>query len=115
MADDKLWFVALTATAVADYEEILDWTAEHFGEIQAFVYAETIDRALADLRIGPSAIGIIRRDDVVAGLCSLHIARKRRKGRHLVLFRITSNEIRRIEVLRILHDAMDIIRHVSGS
>jgi toxin ParE1/3/4 len=46
-------------------------------------------------------------------LFTLHVARKRRRGRHFILFRADTNPNRGlIDVLRILHDAMDLERHV---
>jgi len=39
--------------------------------------------------------------------------RQGRKGRHIVLFRVGPDQDREaIEVLRILHDAMDLQRHL---
>jgi toxin ParE1/3/4 len=39
------------------------------------------------------------------------VAREGRRGRHFVLFRAGPEQT--IEVLRILHDAMDLSRHLS--
>lgn len=105
--------VRLTAAAEADFRNILLWTVENFGELQASAYAKTIADALAALTAGPDVPGAKARDDIVPGLFSLHVARKKRKGRHFVLFRIVRRENREIvEVLRILHDAMELERHV---
>lgn len=41
---------------------------------------------------------------------SLHVARRNRRGRHFILFRAT--EAGQIQVVRILHDAMDLARHI---
>jgi toxin ParE1/3/4 len=43
---ERRWTVRLTATADADFEQIVQWTIDQFGERQAQVYAETISLAL---------------------------------------------------------------------
>lgn len=109
--------VRLSAAAEADFEHIVQWTLEQFGENQALVYAETLSMALQALGTGaPSAIGAKPRDEIIKGLFSLHVARQGRKGRHFVLFRTGprgAGDV--IEVLRLLHDSMDLPRHVSAS
>lgn len=107
------WPVRLTAAAEADFQDILRWTLEHFGEPQARVYAETLSTAVEALADGPTVIGAKTRDDIARGLYTLHVARQGRKGRHFVLFRVGHDQEREvIEVLRLLHDAMDLPRHV---
>ena len=44
---------------------------------------------------------------------TLHVARDGRKGRHFVMFRVGSIDGRDvIDVLRLLHDSMDLERHL---
>ena len=103
----------MTAAAEADFREILRWTVAQFGEAQAQVYAETLSTALSDLAAGPAVIGARERSDIAKGLYTLHVARNNRKGRHFVMFRIGRKRNRDvIEVLRLLHDAMDLQRHL---
>jgi toxin ParE1/3/4 len=112
----RQWRVDLGHSAQSDYQEILRWTTEHFGERQALIYRDMIDDALVELAAGPSLIGVKTRDDIEVGLFTLHIARSRRRGRHFLLFRaVEHNGQDAIEVLRILHDAMDIARHIPES
>lgn len=107
------WRIRLSAAAEADFEQILQWTAEHFGEDQADVYAQTLVAALDALKEGPSLPGVKARDDVSEGVFTLHAARSGRKARHLVVCRIESDGVGKIiQVLRILHDAMDVQRHL---
>jgi toxin ParE1/3/4 len=107
------WPVRLTAAAETDFQDILRWTVEQFGEAQARNYAETLSAALEALAAGPTIIGAKARSDIAKGLFTLHIARNGRKGRHFVMFRIGGDEGREvIEVLRVLHDAMDLSRHL---
>ena len=103
----------LTAQAEADVAEILEWSAGQFGEAQARHYAETLTSAIEALSEGPGVPGAKARDEIGAGLLTLHVARKGRRGRHFLLFRVGREAGRRvIDVLRVLHDAMDLARHV---
>ncbi len=107
------WTVRLTAAAEVDFEEILHWTVAQFGEAQARIYTETVSAALNDLAAGPTVMGAKKRDDILQGLFTLHVARKGRKRCHFVMFRVgcaPDHDV--IEVLRLLHDAMDLPRHL---
>jgi len=105
--------VCLTAAAEADFQEILRWTSVQFGQAQARVHAETLSVALNDLAAGPTVTGARERSDIAKGISTLHVARKGRKGRHFVMFRTGHDQGREvIEVLRLLHDAMDLQRHL---
>lgn len=105
------WTVRLTAAAESDFKRIIEWTIDHFGEPQARAYAQTLSMALEALTEGPSAIGAKRREEILKGLLSLHVARQGRKGSHFVLFRV-SPDGDAIDVLRLLHDATDLPRHL---
>ena len=72
----------------ADFEHIIQWTSERFGDTQAIVYAETLSMALMALTEGPDIIGAKARDEILKGLFSLHVARQGRKGRHFIMFRL---------------------------
>jgi toxin ParE1/3/4 len=111
-ARESRWTVRLTATAEADFQSIIAWTSEQFGDRQAAVYAETL--AIAALSAGPTAVGSRERREIGKGLFTLHVARDSRKGRHFILFRVGSNE-HQIEVLRLLHDAMDLGLHARST
>jgi toxin ParE1/3/4 len=50
------------------------------------------------------------RDEIGAGIRTLHVARQGRKGRHFVAFSVTEGHI--INVLRLLHDSMDLAKHL---
>jgi toxin ParE1/3/4 len=108
---NHLWKVRLSDAAEADFEAILLWTADRFGEEQAHLYKHILRSAIASLRDGPSIAGAKPRPDIAAGLHSLHAARERNRARHLVLFHIEGEM--RIEIVRILHDSMDLQRHLT--
>jgi toxin ParE1/3/4 len=114
-ATRRRWAVRLASAAEADFAQIVRWTAGQFGTRQAQTYARTLSLAIEALSAeGPEALGALGRDDILAGLRSLHVARNGRKGRHLVVFRVqVAGGTPVIEVLRVLHDAMDLPRHLS--
>ena len=77
----------LTKTAESDYQNIIVWTLRKFEDLQARIYVFT-----------------------------LHVARGGYSGRHFVLFRVGPDQHKRhIEVLRLLHDAMDLTQHIPGA
>jgi toxin ParE1/3/4 len=104
------WTVRLSDAAEADYAHILRWTAGRFGTRQAARYGDLLATALARLGQGPDIPGVRRRDDIAANLLTLHVGRR---GRHFILFRAGSEPHRTMDVLRLLHDAMDLTRHVT--
>ncbi len=111
-ADDRPWTVHLTQAAESDFQSIVVWTLREFGDRQARTYADTLSAALMALTAGPMTVGARERGEIGKGLFTLHVARDGHKGRHFVLFRIgPSKSQRHIEVLRLLHDAMDLKLH----
>lgn len=109
-----VWRIRLAEQAEQDLFEIIAWTVENFGTRQAEMYAETLSLAIEALQEGgPDILGAIAREDIGLGCRTLHVARHERKGRHFVVFRTTPEQT--IEVLRLLHDSMDLTRHLSSS
>ena len=107
-----VWTVRLSASAAADFRQILGWTAEKFGTAQVGTYADTLSAALQALSAGPAITGVKAHPEIAADIGTLRVARQGRKGRHFVLFRATSvDEQDVIDVLRLLHDSMDSKRH----
>jgi toxin ParE1/3/4 len=105
-----LWGVRLASKAEQDFFEIVQWSAVNFGQQQAVAYAETLSLAISALAEGPEVLGAERRDEIGNGILTLHVARQGRKGRHFVVFRVGGAST--IDVLRLLHDSMDLVRHV---
>ena len=103
--------MTLTAAAEADFQNIVAWTLEQFGDRQARIYAEILSSAIIALADGPTTVGARERREIGEGLFTLHVSRN---GRHFVLFRVRRSK-RQVEILRLLHDAMDIRLHVPGS
>jgi toxin ParE1/3/4 len=109
----RQWRVRLGAVAELDFANILKWTNENFGPRQARIYRDTLMQAIGELANGPDVPGSRARDEIVPGLRSLHVARRGRRGRHFLLYRAVEGRI--IEIGRILHDQMDLQRHLPFS
>ena len=108
MTGDRRWQVLLTGPAQDDFDEILGWTTATFGPRQAERYATVLNAALIELRAGPEH-PLARNFE---GAHLLHVGRRGRPGRHFIAFRHVAEE-RRVIVLRILHDGMDLRRHIT--
>jgi len=104
------WVVRLAETAQQDLDSIYIWTYEHFGPTQAEHYRRVILNTLKDLREGPHVIGATSHAELPSHLRVLHVARKGRRGRHYAVFDAPATG--GIRVVRILHDSMDMRRHV---
>ena len=110
---DGAWTVRLSAAAEADYQKILRWTVENFGTAQARHYTDTLSSAMKALSAGPAIIGAKGRPEIGNNIRTFHVARNGRKGRHFVMFRVGNIRGRDvIDVLRLLHDSMDLERHL---
>lgn len=103
----RTWRVRLAERAELDFFSVLRWTTEQFGKRQARVYETTLRDALKALASGPDVTGYRAQPDLGSGIASLHVARRGRKGRHLLVFRPNEQD-GVIEVLRIVHDSMDL-------
>jgi len=84
-------------------DEIFAYTAENWGRNQAEKYLEQIWDTFGRITADPKRWRL--RDDVHPGCRICH------SGRHAVLYRIHKG---RVEVARVLHDAMDFKRHLTA-
>jgi toxin ParE1/3/4 len=98
------WEVRLAEVAERDFRSILAWSVERFGAAQARRYRDMLVGALTG---GPMALNSKAREDIAPGLRSLHVGGR---GRHILFFRPAGDNV--IMVLRIIHDAMDLARHI---
>jgi toxin ParE1/3/4 len=106
----RQWRVRLSDLADTDFQGILLWTENRFGKEQSRIYEEALLTTFASLSEGPSTPGARFRPEVGQCLHTLHVAGTRRRARHLVLFRVAGDGL--IEIVRILHDGMDLSRHL---
>jgi toxin ParE1/3/4 len=89
---------------------------ENFGSAQARSYADTLSSALKALNAGPAIIGVKERPEIGNNIHTLHVARNGRKGRHFLMFRVGNIQGQKvIDVLRLLHDRMDLKRHLPSA
>lgn len=108
------WRVRLAAAAEADFAAISAWTTEVFGEARSRRYQETLVAAIEALMEGPQATPLARpRDEIAPGLYTLHVGLGKARARHILLFRWIETA-REAQILRILHDSMDLKRHLPG-
>ncbi len=110
---ERGWRVRLGAAAEVDFANVLKWTTENFGARQSRVYRDTLVQAIGKLADGPDVVGSKARDEIMAGLRTLQVARRGRRGSHFLMYRAAPNST--IEIVRILHDKMDLRRHVPSA
>ena len=111
----------LTGPARTDIARLLDWSAEHFGVAGRRRYETLIETALRDIAADPRRIG--SREEPALGpsrrIYHVRLSRERakvqhgsvRSPRHILVYRILEEEDL-VVVLRVLHEAMDLLRHV---
>ena len=109
----------LSDAAQADVIDILAWTQEQFGEAARLRYQNLIVAALRDVAMQPDRPGSIERPELGAGVRSWHLRWSRdhmgagagvvRRPRHFLIYRI---EPALLVVGRVLHDAMELARHL---
>lgn len=104
------WKIRLSEAAENDWRRVLAETLRLFGQKQALTYRELLVDALKSLENGPDNRLSRQRDDIRIGFRLLHIARRGRPGRHFIVYRAEQDHT--IEIVRILHDAMDLPRHL---
>ena len=110
---EQRWRVRLGAAAELDFANILRWTTENFGTRQSRAYRDTLVKAITELSGGPGVAGSTARDEIMSGLRTLHVARHGRRGSHFLMYRAASGGT--IEIVRILHDRMDLQRQLPAA
>ena len=109
----------LSDAAQADVINILAWTHKEFGEAARLRYESLIIAALRDVATHPDRPGSIARPELGAGVRSWHLRLSRnhaatgaevvRRPRHFLVYRLESALL---VVGRVLHDAMELARHL---
>lgn len=100
----------LTAAAERDIRSALGFNARHWGTAQAAAYRRLIAAAIEALLDDPLRPASRARDEVRPGVRTLHIGRPGRPARHMVVYRVSP--VGDLEILRVLHDAMELQRHL---
>ena len=114
-----LWHITIAPAAERDIESILAWTHEHFGERARLRYEALLSQAIADVADDPDRAGSDLRPEIAADARTYHLWHSRNRvaptgrvkdPRHFPLYRTRSNG--RLEIGRVLHDSMDLERHL---
>lgn len=110
----------LSPKAQKDIEAILTWTHEQFGGEIRLRYEELLVQAILDLADDPERPGTMERPELANGAFTYHLRHSRdrvnrsvgrvRKPRHFLLYRVAPDGC--LEVGRVLHDSMDLARHL---
>jgi toxin ParE1/3/4 len=87
----------LTAKALADLKSIASYTEDTWGREQRNKYLAKLDECFHILAAKPHMGRSC--DDISMGYRKYHV------GRHLIFYRLSDKDI---EIIRILHDRMDI-------
>lgn len=109
----------LSEAAQGDVLEILAWTHERFGEAARLRYESLIVAALRDVASQPDRPGSLARPELGAGVRSWHLRLSRKhtkpgvgivqRPRHFLVYRLQPGLV---VVGRVLHDAMELARHL---
>ena len=101
--------VRLHPLVEADIEGVLAYTLDRFGLQQYHRYEQIIQEALTRLVERPERG---RPLESRAGFFLYSIGRRGRRASHQFLYRVLADG--RVEVLRLLHDSMDVSRQIPG-
>jgi toxin ParE1/3/4 len=111
----------LSTAAQADLIDILAWTQSQFGEAARKRYETLPVTALRDISSQPARTGSVERPELGGGVRSwhLHLSRERartesgavRRPRHFLIYRVEHDHV---VVGRVLHDAMELARHLDA-
>ncbi|RUI22455.1 type II toxin-antitoxin system RelE/ParE family toxin [Pseudomonas aeruginosa] len=104
--------------AQADIVDILRFTHNRFGDATRRRYQALIGAALEAVATAPQQVGSISREELGAGLRSIHLVYCRSmpnvgkvvRPRHVVFYRVATDQV--LEVVRVLHDSMDLDQHL---
>ena len=119
MAKQPRRLVRVTGAARRDLVAVMRWSRREFGEDAALRYDALLTQAFADLAADPERPGSQQRPELATGVRTYHLRFSRNRARsplgavrhprHLVVYRLLDHAL---EILRILHDARDLPRHV---
>ncbi|HXQ10223.1 MAG TPA: type II toxin-antitoxin system RelE/ParE family toxin [Caulobacteraceae bacterium] len=112
--------VVIGARARRDIFILLSVSRDQFGAVAQQRYRALLEQAIADIAENPSRRGVVRLEEVADDDIWLYHARHARprlpvahrvgRPRHVIAFRVRQD---RLEVIRVLHDAMDLPRRLS--
>jgi toxin ParE1/3/4 len=105
----------LGVEAEADIDDILEWSFSHFGESVSDGYRALVLATLAHIARDPELPGSHERNDLGQGMRTVHLRtcrnevspaeRRIASPRHFMIYRKIGGVV---QVVRLLHEAMDI-------
>jgi toxin ParE1/3/4 len=108
--------------AASEIEQLLTHSAATFGPAARRRYEQLIAVALNEIRRDPMLPGSAARDDLRAGLRAFHLSHARAKARrggrtvlrprHFIIYRVPDEKA--VDIIRVLHDAMDLSDHIAA-
>lgn len=112
--------IRLSATAQTDIAAVLAWTGTKFGLDACRRYEALLTTALQDLASDSTRRGTTTRPELGTNVFSYHLRHSRKRAgaapgiarspHHLLLYRVTPPGL--VEIGRMLHDAMELERHL---
>ena len=115
--------IRLSFLARADIAHILHWSQHEFGDSARLRYEALMGAALRDLSADPHRPTTRERPELGAGVMSYHLSFSRRhvppgtglvrRPRHLMIYRLDGEAV--VSVARILHDSMELLRHLPAA
>jgi len=113
----------ISSVAESDIEDILAWTHERFGEAGRLRYEALLAQAIVDIAHDPERSGCTLRPELAKSARTYHLQFSRnqvatsvgrvKRPRHFLLFRIADQGT--VEIARVLHDSMDLARHLPSN
>jgi toxin ParE1/3/4 len=115
--------LVLSSAARRDIYVALTWSEDRFGEAAADRYRELLKQALRDVTADPERPGLLERSELGNGIRTYHLffSRSRAKRsvvgvknpRHILVYRRRGEAV--VHVVRVLHDACDLERHLPST
>ncbi len=112
----------LAAEAETDIRDLLAHSQLRFGALARDRYERLLIVGLRDIAADPMRTGSLARPELGRSVRSYHLRHSRERARyeqgivvrprHLILYRIATADL--IGIGRVLHDAMEIERHLPG-
>lgn len=109
----------LSGPAKADISSILRTSETQHGRDARIRYRGLLTAAMRRIAAAPHGLSTTDRDELLAGLRSLHIRHSRNESReapvgdpvHVIFYRVVEPEL--VEIVRVLHDRMEPNRQMS--
>jgi toxin ParE1/3/4 len=111
MLETDRFELVIAEQADLDAANIADWTRDTFGAAQTTIYMAAISKSVQKVLSAPK--GPLTKDvpDAPFALRTYAIKHTKRNARHILMYRVQGNTL---ELLRIVHEKMDIDAVVAG-